>query len=246
MHCVGSPHLADRFLANGPHSCFHFLATVNDGRPCSCLLYILGSETLLLLTDLYGRPLPRDLFLAWQPAFCSEGPVCIAPSFKPLPAPITLTGKQKQKQRKSPSFYTSPGTRTWDLALPASFFCLSVMVRIDIYPPGSQQRQAFKPPNPVLFHRTKLPPYHTVTPQEVSSERSPQVVPFAIQHAQEAVTGTRLPSLQRCLLLGSHTCSRSSCACIKWMLLEDRAFFPCSFPAPGLVQNPQQCSVSTR
>lgn len=126
MHCVGSPHLADRFLANGPHSCFHFLATVNDRRPCSCLLYILGSETLLLLTDLYGRPLPRDLFLAWQPAFCSEGPVCIAPSFKPLPAPITLTGKQKQKQRKKkPKFLHQP--RDQDLGLgPACLFLLSV------------------------------------------------------------------------------------------------------------------------
>lgn len=153
--------------------------------------------------------------------------------------------KTKTKTKKKPKFLHQP--RDQDLGLgPACLFLLSVMVRIDIYPPGPQQRQAFKPPNPVLFHRTKLPPYHTVTPQEVSSERSPQVVPFAIQHAQEAVTGTRLPSLQRCLLLGSHACSRSSCACIKWMLLEDRAFFPCSFPAPGLVQNPQQCSVSTR
>lgn len=111
------------------------------------------------------------------------------------------------------------------------------MVRLDIYPPGPQQRQAFKPPNPVLSHSSELPPYHTGTPQEASSERSPQVVPFAIQRAQEAVTGTHLPPLQRCLLLGSHACSRSSCACIKWMLLKDRAFFPCwvlcSFPAPG-------------
>lgn len=62
MHCVGSPHLADRFLANGPPSCFHFLATVNDGRPCRCLLFILGSENLLLLTDLYGLG-PACLFL---------------------------------------------------------------------------------------------------------------------------------------------------------------------------------------
>lgn len=124
LHCVERPHLVDGFLANGPPTCFHFLAIVNNGRPCRCLFFILGSENLLL-TDLYGRPLPWDLFSAWQPAFCSEGPECIAPSFKPLPAPITFTGKQKQNQtNKTPKSLHQP--RDQDLELrPACLFLLS-------------------------------------------------------------------------------------------------------------------------
>lgn len=144
--------------------------------------------------------------------------------------------KTKSNKQKTQVFTPAqgPGPGTWPcLPLSPVFLCWPDLIFI------SQVHNSGKASDPqILFCRVGVSfPHSIVTPQEASSARSPLVVPFAIQRAQEAVTGTRFPSLQHCLLLGSHASSRSSCACIKWMFPEDQAFFPCwvlcSFPAPA-------------